>query len=71
MGLFQGRRNQPVKLNDPHPIEKFDDAVHTGSPAHDGFTRLSRASPRRQGDPPPVSGAIGPAPMGPDTSFEQ
>lgn len=72
-GLFFGapRRNEPVRLVDPHPIPKLDDAVHSGNRFRDGYTLLSRAQPDRQGSPPPVAGTRGPARQGPDDSFEQ
>jgi hypothetical protein len=71
-GLFFGnaKRNDPVKLVDPRPVEKYGDDV-TGDAARDGFTVLSKANPRAQGSPPPVPGVIGPAYFGPDQSFEQ
>lgn len=73
LGFFLGsnRRNDPIKLEDPHPIARYEDSVHTGSPAHDGFTLLSRADPKRMGSPPAVEGTVGPVPRGPDESFEQ
>jgi hypothetical protein len=73
LGLFFGsnKRNEPVGLDDPHPVARFDNAVHTGSPAHDGYTRLSIADPTRQGSPPPAPGTGAPCYQGPDQSFEQ
>ena len=65
------KRNDPVELDDPHPLTNYGDDVCTGRACHDGFTVMSRANPRAQGNPPAVSGAIGPAPFGPDQSFEQ
>lgn len=65
------RRNEPVELNDPHPIARLDDDQYSGNRFLDGYTRLSRADPNRQGAPPPVDGNLGPAPQGPDNSFEQ
>ncbi len=73
-GLFFGgsaKRNDPIKLVDPHPIENYGDSVQTGNAGLDGFTALSKANPRAQGSPPPVSGVIGPVYEGPDQSFEQ
>jgi hypothetical protein len=73
LGLCFGgaKRNDPVKLVDPHPVTNYGDDVQKGNAGLDGFTVLSKASPRAQGSPPPVAGAIGPAYQGPDQSFEQ
>jgi len=58
-GLFiggdEGRLN-PVKLIDPRPIPRLEDRVTTGDAGRDGYSVLSRASPGRQGRPPPVKG---------------
>lgn len=66
------RRNNPVKLVDRRPVQVETDRVTTGDAAQDGYTVLSRASPDRQGTPPPVAGQdpIGNH-QGPDNSFEQ
>lgn len=67
-----GRRNQPVQLENPHPVADYGrSAVESGNAGLDGFTVLSRAEPDQQGNPPPVKGVVGPAPQGPDQSFEQ
>jgi hypothetical protein len=73
LSIFTGdaRRNDPIKLQDPHPIHTYNDAVHSGNAGLDGFTVLSRARPDRQGRPPPVAGQEGPAYMGPAEDFEQ
>jgi len=73
IGLFFGtaKRNDPVKLVDPHPILDYGDNVCSGNAGLDGFTVLSRAYPTAQGSPPPVDGVIGPSYRGPDQSFEQ
>lgn len=66
------RRNQPVKLNDPHPVaDQGRNSIESGDAGLDGFTVLSRANPDAQGCPPAVSGVVGPVYMGPDSSFEQ
>ncbi len=66
------RRNEPVELDDPHPIENYGTAdYHSGKPFLDGYTLLSRADPNQAGTPPPVEGTKGVVPQGPDTSFEQ
>ena len=66
------RRNDPVELVDPHPIENYGTAdYHSGKPFQDGYTLLSRADPNRAGEPPPVKGTVGAIPRGPDESFEQ
>lgn len=76
-GLFstlfsRPRRNENVRLEDPHPIPNYGDHdYHSGDPFHDGYTRLSRADPDRAGTPPPVAGTLGVIPRGPDDSFEQ
>jgi hypothetical protein len=74
-GMFffgTARRNDPVKLENPHPVEDFGrESIESGNAGLDGFTALSRASPQAQGSPPPVKGVIGPAYNGPDQSFEQ
>jgi len=72
--MYRGiqRRNNPVKLQDPRPVERLQDHTHTGDAGKDGFSVLSRANPLREGTPPPVAGQD---PMGnhqgPDMSFEQ
>jgi hypothetical protein len=74
LGLFFGivRRNQPVKLSDPHPIADYGtNDLESGDAGRDGFTILSRAQPNAQGNPPMVKGAEGYAFQGPDQSFEQ
>jgi hypothetical protein len=73
LGLFFGnaKRNDPLKLEDPHPVTDYGDSIQTGDAGKDGFTVLSKASAQAQGSPPPVSGTIGPAYQGPDSSFEQ
>ena len=74
IGLFFGtaRRNDPIKLEDPHPIADYGTkALESGNAGLDGYTVLSRAHPDAQGTPPPVKGVIGPAYFGPDQSFEQ
>jgi hypothetical protein len=72
-GFFFGRerRNDPVRLADPHPIKDYGDDYCTGNAGRDGFTVLSRANPQAQGSPPPVAGSLGPVFQGPDQSFEQ
>lgn len=73
-GLFFGsgaKRNDPVKLENPHPVVDYGNDVTTGNAGLDGFTVLSRANPDAQGDPPPVKGTLGRAYQGPDHSFEQ
>lgn len=72
-GVFFGtaKRNDPVRLVDPHPVLDYGNDVETGNAGLDGFTTLSRASAQAQGSPPPVPGVIGPAYQGPDSSFEQ
>lgn len=73
LGLFFGnaKRNDPVKLVDPHPVKDYGDDVCKGNAGLDGFTVLSKADPNRQGSPPPVAGTVGPVYQGPDQSFEQ
>jgi hypothetical protein len=74
LGLFFGtaRRNDPLKLVDPRPIADYGtNDLTTGDAGKDGYTVLSRARPDAQGNPPPVSGQIGPSYRGPDQSFEQ
>ena len=74
-GLFflgsRHTRNDPVRLVDPHPVERYPDDIETGNAGRDGFTILSKASPDMQGEPPAVEGAIGPAYQGPSQDFEQ
>ena len=64
------RRNDPIELANPHPVP-FEDRNDTGDAGVDGYTVLSRANRKYQGDPPEVNGAYGPSGMGPDESFEQ
>ena len=73
VNLFYGvvKRNQPVKLGDPHPLINYGDDQHSGDAGKDGYSVLSRASPTYQGDPPMVEGATGRDYLGPDGSFEQ
>lgn len=72
LGIWGGRRNDPVLLEDPHPIPDYGTKdLHSGSVPHDGYERLSIADPHRQGRPPAVKGTVGPVPRGPDESFEQ
>lgn len=74
LGLFFGivRRNQPVKLADPHPVADYgNNDLESGNAGRDGFTVLSRAQPTAQGWPPLVKGAEGLDYLGPDNSFEQ
>lgn len=74
IGMFFGtsKRNQPVKLTDPHPIADYGTkALESGNAGLDGYTVLSKANPNAQGNPPPVKGVDGPVYWGPDQSFEQ
>jgi hypothetical protein len=73
LGLFIGsqKRNDPIRLEDPHPIPTYEDPQHTGNPGLDGYTLLSRADPKAQGSGPSVEGTLGRMPQGPDESFEQ
>lgn len=64
------KRNDPVRLSDPHPLTPSSD-ITTGDAGRDGYSVLSRADPDRAGSPPPVKGNEGPAHQGPDQSFEQ
>lgn len=66
------RRNDPVKLVDPHPVEDHGRAsIESGNAGLDGFTCLARANPDMAGNRPSVKGTIGPVYRGPDNSFEQ
>lgn len=66
------RRNQPVRLENPHPIADHGRAsIESGNAALDGYTVLSRADADAQGCPPAVKGTVGPIYQGPDSSFEQ
>lgn len=76
LGLFyggmNGKRNDPVKVEDPHPVTDYGTKdLESGNAGLDGFTVLSRANPNAQGSPPPVKGVVGPVYNGPDQSFEQ
>jgi hypothetical protein len=75
IGLFfggmNGKRNDPVKVVDPHPVHDYGDDVEKGNAGLDGYTCLSRANPNAQGSPPPVAGVIGPVYNGPANDFEQ
>lgn len=67
-----GRRNDPVKVENPHPVTDYGThSLESGNAGLDGFTVLSRANPNAQGNPPPVKGVVGPVYNGPDQSFEQ
>lgn len=52
-GFF--RHNQPVRVEDPRPVERVKDGV-TGNAGIDGFTRLSQAD-RETGYRSPVGGS--------------
>jgi len=71
IGMFMGsnRRNDPIELEDPHPVERLTD--RTPTLALDGYQVLAKASPDYQGNRPPVAGTRGPTYRGPDNSFEQ
>lgn len=74
LGMFFGsnRRNDPVKLENPHPKTDYGtSSLESGNAGLDGYTVLSRANPNAQGNPPPVKGVVGPVYRGPDQSFEQ
>lgn len=74
IGLFFGssRRNDPVKLVDPHPIADYGTKdLESGNAGLDGYTVLSRARADAQGCPPPVAGTVGPVYWGPSQDFEQ
>ncbi len=74
LGMFFGRvrRNQPVRLVDPHPIADYGTkSLESGDAANDGYSVLSRANPEAQGSPPSVAGADGLYYLGPDDSFEE
>ena len=73
MGLFFGanKRNQPMKLSDPHPIPDYGHgSCCPGDAGNDGFSIISRADADRQGSPPSPAGIEGPLYFGPDQSFE-
>jgi hypothetical protein len=57
------RRNQPVKLNDPRPVDRDYDSA-SGNAGRDGYSRLSQAD-RETGHRPPVGGE----PMWPGLRF--
>jgi hypothetical protein len=65
------QRNGNYKLIDQHPIEKYDDAVHSGNVLQDGFEVMAKADPQREGDRPDVRGTEYPLCRGYDRSFEQ
>ena len=71
--LFLGtaKRNQPVKLSNPHPVTDTMDKMDTGDAGKDGYTVLTRADPNSAGYLPRVKGEEGPVYWGPDNSFEQ
>lgn len=73
LGLFFGgaKRNENYVLEDPRPVPRYKDDIHTGNAGLDGYTRLSIADPDRMGSPPSVKGTVGPYHLGPDHSFEQ
>lgn len=73
MFLFGRRdsRNDPIRLEDPRPIERYSDDLETGDAGRDGMTVLSKADPQAQGSPPPVNGVVGRSFRGPDQSFEE
>lgn len=73
LGLFFGvvRRNQPLWLNDPHPVKNLGDDVHSENAGLVGFSTLSRADPNRQGDAPYVRGILGQMTESPSEDFEQ
>jgi hypothetical protein len=71
-GFGGGRRNDPVRLENPRPVESHGrSSIESGNAGLDGYTVLSRADPCAQGNPPAVKGTVGPTYRGPDMSFEQ
>lgn len=70
LGFYFGnaKRNDNWQAEDPRPLPRYADDVHTGSPAHDGYERLAVADPHRAGARPVVSGM--PTHRGPDSSWE-
>ena len=56
--LGSARRNDGIKLADPHPVPRYADSVHSGNAGLDGYTLLSRADPTRQGQAPFVARAL-------------
>jgi hypothetical protein len=72
LGAFFGapaKRNDPIKLEDPHPVHRLERRLDTGNAGLDGYTVLARAQP---GSPsPPVKGQEGRAYMGPNEDWEQ
>ena len=73
VNMFFGRvrRNDPVRLADPHPLIDYGDDVCTGDAGKDGFTCLSRAQPDNQGNAPAVAGSLGQSYQGPAGDWEQ
>lgn len=70
LGFYFGsaKRNDNWVAEDPRPLPRYADSVHSGNVALDGYTRLAKADPERAGARPTVGGR--PAHRGPDSSFE-
>lgn len=66
-----GKRNDPIELENPRPVPRYENPIHTGDVGVDGYELLSRAFPQTQGRPPAVEGTVGRTFQGPDSSFEQ
>jgi hypothetical protein len=70
-GLGRNSRNDPIRLADPHPLTDYGNDVDTGNAGLDGFTAISKSSPRYQGCAPMVDGALGRCYQGPADDWEQ
>jgi len=65
------QRNGNWKLDNPRPVETYDDPVHCDRVAECGFEVMSKADPDRAGDPPAVRGTDAALRRNFDRSFEQ
>lgn len=64
------KRNDNWKLTPVNDHARYDDAVHTGAVAEDGFEVMAKSNPNRAGDPPTVRGTEYSIRRGQDRSFE-
>lgn len=72
IGAFFGmpaKRNDPIKLEDPHPVTRYGKHLDTGNAPLDGYSVLARAQPGYPSGE--VGGQEGRAYDGPADQWEQ
>lgn len=72
LGAFLGlpaKRNDPIELEDPHPVPRYERHLDTGNAPLDGYSVVNRAQP---GYPLPLGpGQTGRAHNGPAEQWEE